>query len=112
MTDLEKQQALEKFKVKLREDGYWRTEHKVELVMFSIAISYIDGLTIQDLCRVNNISPSVFYEWRNKFIENGEDALLKGGKDSHTKTLEKENKILKEKIGELTLVNELIKKNL
>ncbi|MEF3255583.1 MAG: helix-turn-helix domain containing protein [Deferribacterales bacterium] len=44
--------------------------------MYSIAIGYFEGLTIQDLCRVNNISPSTLYSWREKFIKNSSEALL------------------------------------
>ncbi len=95
ITEQEKEKKLEKFKVKLREDGYWRIENKVELIIFSIAIGYIEGLTIQDLCRVNNISPSTLYDWKEKFIENGNEALLNGGKSSIVAKLEKENKILR-----------------
>jgi transposase-like protein len=109
MTEQEKEKLLEKFKVNLKEDRYWRVENKTELVLFSLVIGYTEGLTIQDLCRVNNISPSTLYEWKQKFIENGSDALLNGGKSSEVAKLEKENKILKQRIGDLTLENELIK---
>ena len=32
MTEQEKEKLLEKFKVNLKEDGYWRVENKTELV--------------------------------------------------------------------------------
>ncbi len=41
MTEQEKEKKLEKFKVKLREDGYWRIENKLELIMFSIRLDIL-----------------------------------------------------------------------
>ncbi len=78
--------------------------------MYSIAIGYFEGLVIQDLCRVNYISPSTLYSWREKFIETGSEALLNGSKSAIVAKLEKENKLLKQKVGDLALDNELITK--
>ena len=88
-------------------DDYWRAEEKVELIL--------NGMTgkvpVTTLCRLNNVTPSQYYEWREKFLATGKQGLMaNGGKTQRESELEKKINILERCIGELTLEKELLKK--
>jgi transposase-like protein len=75
----------------------------------------LNGLTgripVTTLCKLNNVTPSLFYEWREKFLARGKDGLMaNGGKSQRESELEKKINILERCIGELTLEKELLKK--
>ena len=65
-------------------------------------------ITIAAICREHGIAVSLFYKWRDQFME-GERKGLEG-KDPD-KSLIKENENLKSIIGEMTIANEILKKN-
>jgi transposase-like protein len=105
--DPEQQIDYEKYVVKRNLEDYWRAEEKVQLVL--------NGLTgripVTTLCKLNNVTPSLFYEWREKFLARGKDGLMaNGGKSQRESELEKKINILERCIGELTLEKELLKK--
>lgn len=103
----EQQLDFEKYVVKRNLEDYWRAEEKVQLVL--------NGLTgripVTTLCKLNNVTPSLYYEWREKFLARGKDGLMaNGGKSQREAELEKKIHILERCIGELTLEKELLKK--
>ena len=67
------------------------------------------NITIASICREHGIAVSLFYKWRDQFLEGGKKGLE--GKDPD-KALIKENENLKSIIGEMTIANEILKKKL
>ena len=65
-------------------------------------------ITIAAICREHGIAVSLFYKWKEQFLEGGKKGLE--GKDPD-KSLIKENENLKSIIGEMTIANEILKKN-
>ncbi|WMT55286.1 transposase [Acidiplasma sp.] len=65
------------------------------------------NITIAEICRNHGIAVSLFYKWREQFLEGGKKGLE--GKDAD-KSLIKENEKLKSIIGEMTIANEVLKK--
>lgn len=61
------------------------------------------GVSIQDLCRQQNISITTFYKWKSKFggMEVSDARRLKG--------LEDENRKLKTLVADLTLDNQALR---
>jgi len=51
-------------------EEYWRAEEKVQLVLLGLS----NQVPVTTLCKLNNISPSQFYEWREQFIARGKEA--------------------------------------
>jgi transposase-like protein len=66
------------------------------------------NITIASICREHGIAVSLFYKWRDQFLEGGKKGLE--GKDPD-KALTKEVENLKSIIGEMTIANEILKKN-
>ena len=82
----------------------WNSEEKIRIVMESLTTN----ISVADLCRKHSVSPVQFYQWKERFIEGGKDAL--SGPRSNGKTDEVER--LKKLIGELTIANDAIKKTM
>lgn len=108
MSKLEKTEIdYEKYVVRRNLEDYWRADEKVQLVL--------NGLTgkvpVTTLCKLNNVSPSQFYEWRERFLAKGKEGLMaNGGRSQREAELEKKITVLERCIGELTLEKELLKK--
>jgi transposase len=83
----------------------WAPEDKVRIVLESLNTS----ISVSELCRKYAVSPTVFYQWREKFIHGGKLALSGALKDPQ-KEKEAENERLKKLIGELTIANDAMKK--
>lgn len=87
--------------------SYWTAKKKLEVV--------IEGLkeknTIAEICRKYGITQSMYYEWRNQVLEKGEESLMFGGKSKEEYEKDKEIAQLQRKIGELTIQNDILKKN-
>jgi transposase-like protein len=97
----------EKFVVRKALAEYWRAEEKVEIVMMGMT----GRIPVTMLCKLNNVSPSQYYEWREKFIAQGKEGLMSnGGRSSRERDLENKIEVLERCIGELTLERELLKK--
>lgn len=97
----------EKFVVRKALSEYWRADEKVELVLMGMT----QRIPITTLCKLNNVSPSMFYEWREKFIQMGKEGLMgNGGRSNRERELEGKIEVLERCIGELTLEKELLKK--
>jgi len=88
-------------------EDYWRAEEKVELIV----IGMTGKIPVTTLCKINDVTPSQYYEWREKFLNTGKQGLMaNGGKTQRESELEKKISILERCIGELTLEKELLKK--
>jgi transposase-like protein len=88
-------------------EEYWRAEEKVELIV----IGMTGKVPVTTLCKLNDVTPSQYYEWREKFLNTGKQGLMaNGGKTQRESELEKKISILERCIGELTLEKELLKK--
>lgn len=97
----------EKYVVRRNLEDYWRTEEKVQLILTAMS----SRVPVTTLCKLNNVSPSQFYEWREKFIARGKEGLMaNGGRSQREAELEKKIHVLERCIGELTLERELLKK--
>jgi transposase len=83
----------------------WAPEDKVRIVLESLNTN----ISLSELCRKYAISPTVFYQWREKFIQGGKLALSGALKDP-VKEREAENERLKKLIGELTIANDAMRK--
>ncbi len=93
--------------VKKEMDDYWRAEEKVQIILFGLT----GKLPVTTLCKLNGVTPSLFYEWREKFLKSGKDGMLQnGGRSRREEDLEKKIRVLERCIGELTLEKELLKK--
>lgn len=97
----------EKYVVRKALAEYWRADEKVEIVMMGLT----GRIPITMLCRLNNVTPSQYYEWREKFIAQGKEGLMSnGGRSNRERDLENKIEVLERCIGELTLERELLKK--
>ncbi|GAW92470.1 IS3 family transposase [Calderihabitans maritimus] len=66
--------------------------------------------TVAELCRRVGISQSMYYEWKEIFLNHGLEGLKHGSKSAREKALEEELKRAQRTIGRLTLENEIPKK--
>lgn len=72
---------------------------------------FTTNISTAELCRKHNLSPQTFQTWKEKFLHGGKQALQTRGKkttDTHVKEIDNLKKI----IGELTIVNDALKKTL
>ena len=98
---------LEKYIVRKSVDEYWRADEKSQLVIIGLSCK----IPITTLCKLNNVSATQFYEWRERFIAKGKQGLMaNGGRSQREAELEKKMHVLERCIGELTLEKELLKK--
>ncbi len=101
------EQNFERFVIRKVVDDYWRAEEKVQFVLVGLS----NEIPVATLCKLNNISPSMFYEWREKFIARGKEGLMNnGGRSVREAELEKKVRVLERCIGQLTLEKKLLKK--
>jgi transposase-like protein len=106
-TEKVSEQNFERFVVRKAVDDYWRAEEKVQLVLVGLS----NQIPVTTLCKLNNVSTSMFYEWREKFIARGKEGLMNnGGRSAREAELEKKIRVLERCIGQLTLEKELLKK--
>lgn len=84
----------------------WTAEEKFTIVM--------EGLkgqkTVSEICKEHALSQTVYYKWRDAFLEGGKNALENGGKSSKDKTLEAEIERLQKIIGKQAVQIEILKK--
>ncbi len=75
-----------------------------------IVMEFINtSISAAELCRKHNISPTTFQDWKDKFLQGGKEAILNKG--SKTKNHAKEVENLKRIISEITVANDVLKKN-
>ncbi|EQD29429.1 transposase IS3/IS911 family protein, partial [mine drainage metagenome] len=80
-------------------------EEKARIVMEALS----NTATIAEICKRHNVVSSTFYNWRDAFVAGGTSAL-ELGKSSNDIKVQREMENLKKIIGELTIVNETLKK--
>ena len=83
----------------------YSSEEKYNIIMESFQNP---DITIGAICREHGIAVSLFYKWKEQFLKGGRKGLE--GKDPD-KSLAKEVENLKSIIGEMTIANEILKKN-
>jgi transposase-like protein len=86
----------------------WTPEEKIRIVLESLNTS----IGMAELCRKYAVNPTVFYAWKEKFIEAGKEALTRSRRNDGGGELQAENERLKQLIGELTIANDAFKKSL
>ncbi len=90
----------------------YSAEEKIRIVL--------EGLkgeeSIAALCRWEGIAPNLYYSWSKEFLEAGKRRLMGDTKRQATSgevvSLRKENGQLKELVADLSLKNQVLKKNL
>ena len=68
------------------------------------------NISAAELCRRHNVSPATFQDWKDKFVQDGKQALAERGDATKNQVKEIEN--LKRIIGEITIANDILKKTL
>ncbi|MEI6080592.1 MAG: hypothetical protein WCQ53_08165, partial [bacterium] len=67
-------------------NAYWKVEEKIQMVM----IGSCKRIPVTTLCRVNNVTPPLYYEWRKLFVAGAKEGLLgKGSVSQREANLEK-----------------------
>jgi len=85
---------------------HWIAEEKIRIVLESLNTS----IGVVELCRKYAVNPTVFYAWKERFIEGGKQALTRSRGNEGGGELQTENMRLKQLIGELTIANDAFKK--
>jgi len=82
----------------------WTASRKLEVVKKSLR----GDITEEELCQKYGITRSEFRDWKEEALEGAEEALVqRRTKDPQQKEIER----LKQKVGELTIANDVLKKN-
>lgn len=84
----------------------WSSEAK-----FKIALEAIKGeITLNELCKKYEVAPSQVHSWKRQLLEQGSELFNKSEKASKIKANQAaEQKVLYEKIGELTVERDFLK---
>jgi len=85
---------------------HFSVEQKAEIVLLGLR----DSRTISEICREHGVAPVTFSRWKRAYLTGGLEALSKNKKSMHAE-LERENKRLKEAIGQLYVELLYLKKN-
>lgn len=81
---------------------------------FEIALCTLKGdMTINDICHKYQVSPSQVHNWKKQLLEQGANVFTKNDKAAKAKAVEQERKQNKlyEKIGQLTVERDFLKKS-
>ncbi|MGK5594248.1 MAG: transposase, partial [Parachlamydiaceae bacterium] len=76
----------------------WTPEVKAKIVLEGLS-----GKPITQICNDHKISPSLYYLWKDQFLQNSHKAFEARQINSREERLRKQNQKLKETIGDLTL---------
>lgn len=79
---------------------------------FEIAMQAIKGeMTLNELCKMYGVSPSQVHAWKKQLLESGVQVFNKADKAAKVATAQEEaRRALYEKIGELTVERDFLKK--
>jgi len=84
----------------------WSSEEKMAIVL--------EGLkgekSVAEICREHQISQTLYYRWRDRFLEAGQKGLSNGGGEDETKVLQAQIEKLEKIIGRQTIAIEALKK--
>ena|SRR3990167_5066535 len=87
----------------------WSSSAKFEIVM-----QVIKGeMTLNEICKRYQVAPSLVHAWKKEFLEQGSKVFDKNNKSAPVaaENSEKEKRKLYEKIGELTVERDFLKKS-
>jgi len=85
----------------------WTVEQKSAIVLQGLK----GEVSVAELCRQQGITTTLYYQWRDKFLEAGQIGLSgKGNNLNGQKELKNKIKELERIIGKLTVQNEILKK--
>lgn len=82
----------------------WTAEEKVAIVMEGLK----ERRAVADICREHKISQTLYYRWRDKFLEGGRKSLVNGVSDDNVYKTEIEK--LQKLIGKQAVQIEILKK--
>jgi len=82
----------------------WTAEEKFIIVMKGLK----EVKSIAEICREHQISKTLYYQWRNKFLESGKNGLA--SKKSQETAYKAEIKRLQNLVGKLEFVIKTLKK--
>lgn len=85
---------------------YWTAQRKSKLVMELLSRS----TPATEICRREGISPSMLYQWRDRFRAGGERALLGRALSAEEEQLRMENEQLRHAVADLTVERDLLEK--
>ena len=74
-------------------------KEKFKVMMLGVSGKYFRA----EICNEYGITQGLYYRWRDKLFNDGEKLFERGGIDKRQERLEKENRKLKEAIGDLTM---------
>ncbi len=77
----------------------WTGQEKLAIVLQGLR----GNCRISELCNEHGITQGMFYRWRDQLLNDGAKLFAYGGVDHEVERLQRENRKLKETIGELTM---------
>ena len=83
---------------------HWHEKQWTGREKLAIVLEGLKGkCRISELCNEHGISQGMYYKWRDQLLTDGAKLFERGGVDHARERLERENRKLKETIGELTI---------
>jgi len=82
----------------------WTADEKLAIVLEG----FKGGRSVADICREHQISQTLYYRWRDRFLEGGKKALVNGAGDDNAYKAEIER--LQKIIGKQAIQIEILKK--
>jgi len=82
----------------------WSADEKLAIVMEGLK----EKRSVVDICREHKISQTLYYRWRDKFLEGGKRGLVNGGSDENAYKAEVEK--LQKIIGKQAIQIEILKR--
>ena len=82
----------------------WTADEKFAIVLEGLK----EKKSVAEICREHQISESLYYRWRDKFLEGGKKALVNGASDDNVYKAEIEK--LQKIIGKQAIQIEILKK--
>jgi transposase len=107
-----KKQSTENFVKDIRRKTrrLFSSEQKILIVMEALR----GEVTVSEICRKHGIAQSMFYKWNKEFLEAGKKRLAgdtsREATSDEVSDLRKENQRLKEKVADLVLTIDILKK--
>ncbi len=84
----------------------WTPEEKMAIVLEALR----GQKSVAEICREHQISQSLFYRWRDSFLEGGQKALSNGAIKDESEVLRAQIEKLEKIIGHQTIAIEALKK--
>ena len=85
---------------------HWTPEEKMAIVLEGIK----GQKSVAEVCREHQISQTVFYRWRDRFLEAAQNGLANGRSRDESEALRAEIEKLQKIIGRQTIAIEALKK--